>query len=148
MMNLSVLTQGRGLVGTRPSSEQTARGRQHCLDAAHQHQPKSLSRLPGNPLYLLLKVSVVQSRPTPHQTKKETAADPYSFWHSADHSTGGNCFNAAGSNLSNFLMPGSQMIKVHPKPQGLARAGGENSPGWVHDWVSNQCLAMPWSLCQ
>lgn len=63
--------------------------------------------------------------PDPHHTKRETAADPYLLWHSADHSAGGNCFNAAGSNLPSFVKPGSQMIKVHPKLQGLVRAGGE-----------------------
>lgn len=67
-----------------------------------------------------------QNHTTPHHTKEETAADLYLFWHSAGQSAGSTCFSAAGSNLPSFWMSGSQMIKVHPKPQGLV----ENSPGF------------------
>lgn len=55
-----------------------------------------------------------------HTTQRELQ-----LTHSADCSAAANCFNDAGSNLPSFLIPGTQVIKVHLKPRGLVRAGGE-----------------------
>lgn len=74
--------------------------------------------------------------PDPHHTKRETAADPYLLWHSADHSAGGNCFNAAGSNLP------SEAWQSDDKGASKAPGAGE---GWWRTHLAGFKIGSPTS---